>query len=197
VNSNAKKITAGRNAMDTGLTFEEQQIQAKHFINKLGIPLRELGQKELEEEIKKFLKKMQCLSLATVNPDGTPHISILDYQSDGLDIYIASAGGEKFINLELSKKVSVSIGFTDGTLESEYGLTIDGIAGVYKAPHPKFVTGMMKMKNFLEDWSRSVQPLENVIKRAVTARVIKITPEEMTYMNIPAGIPYTRWDKGK
>ena len=87
--------------MDTGLTFEEQQIQAKHFINKLGIPLKELSPNDLEEEIENFLKKLQCLSLATVNPDGTPHISILDYQSDGLDILIASAGGDKFINLEL------------------------------------------------------------------------------------------------
>ena len=181
--------------MDTGLTFEEQQIQARHFIKKLGIPLKELNRNELEEEITNFLKKLQCLSLATVNPDGTPHISILDYQSDCLDIYIASAGGEKFINLDLSKKVAVSIGFTDGTIESEYGLTIDGTASVYKAPHPKFVAGMMKMKNFLEDWSRSVQPLENIIKRAVTARVIKISPDKMTYMNLPAGIPYIRWEK--
>lgn len=182
--------------MDTGLTFEEQQLQAKHFITKLGIPLRELSRKELEAEIVKFLTKLQCLSLATVNSDGSPHISILDYQSDGLDIYIASAGGEKFRNLALSNKVSISIGFTDGTIESEYGLTIDGIAKVYKAPHPKFISGMLKMKNFLEEWSRSVQPLENIIKRVITARVIKVLPEKMIYMNLPAGVPYLRWDKG-
>lgn len=181
--------------VDAGLTFEEQQIQARHFIKKLGIPLKELKRRELEEEIKKFLKRLQCLSLGTVNPDGTPHQSILDYVSDGLTIYIASAGGAKFINLDRSKKVSLAIGFTDGTLESEYGLTIDGVAEVYTAPHPKFFSGMMKMKSFLEEWSRSVQPLENVIKRVVTARVIKITPHKMIYMNLPEGIPYMRWEK--
>ncbi|MCX5896373.1 MAG: pyridoxamine 5'-phosphate oxidase family protein [Proteobacteria bacterium] len=182
--------------MDTGLTFEEQQLQGKTFLKKLGIPVRELNHKELEEEIKKFLKKLQCLSLASVNPDGTPHQTILDYVSDGLDIIIASAGGDKFINLERSDRVAVSIGYTGGTVESEYGLTIDGIAHVYKAPHPTFITGMMKMKSFLEEWSRSVQPLENVIKRVITARVIVIKPERMTYMNLPDGIPISRWEKG-
>jgi len=181
--------------VDPGLTFEDQQEQGKYFIQKLGIPLRELNQKELEEEIKKFLTRMQCLSLATVNPDGTPHQTLLDYVSDGLDIIIASAGGDKFINLERSNRVSVSIGYTGGTVESEYGLTIDGTAEVYKAPHPKFLTGMMKMRSFLEDWSRSVLPLENIIKRVVTARVIIVKPERMTYMHIPDGVPISRWGK--
>ncbi|MCX5886759.1 MAG: hypothetical protein NT096_12765, partial [Proteobacteria bacterium] len=84
---------------------------------------------------------------------------------------------------------------TGGTVESEYGLTIDGTAEVYKAPHPKFLTGMMKMRSFLEDWSRSVLPLENIIKRVVTARVIIVKPERMTYMNIPDGVPISRWGK--
>ena len=115
--------------------------------------------------------------------------------SDGLNIIIASAGGEKFVNLADSDKVSVSIGFTDGTIESEYGLTIDGIAKVYKAPHPKFIAGMMKMKRFLEEWSKAVQPLENIIKRAVTARVIVVKPTRITYMNMPKGVPWLRWEK--
>ena len=181
--------------VDTGLTFEEQQVQARHFINKLGITLKELNKKELEEEMARFLKRLQCLSLGTVNPDGSPHQTILDYVSDGLTIYIASAGGTKFINLDRSKKVSVSIGFTDGTLESEYGLTMDGIADVYSAPHPKFLAGMAKMRSFLADWSHSVQPLEDIIKRVITARVIKITPVKIIYMNLPDGVPYMRWEK--
>ena len=49
--------------VDIGLTFEEQQKQARYFIKKLGISLKELNKKELEEEIKIFLKKLQCLSL--------------------------------------------------------------------------------------------------------------------------------------
>jgi hypothetical protein len=181
--------------VDTGLTFEEQQLQARHFIQKLNRPLKEPDRKGLEKEITKFLKRLQCLSLATVNPDGTPHQTILDYVSDGLTIYIASAGGNKFINLDRSNKVSVSIGFTDGTLESEYGLTMDGIADVYTAPHPKFILGMAKMRSFLQEWSRSVQPLEDIIKRVITARVIKISPVKMIYMNLPEGIPYMRWEK--
>ena len=182
--------------MDTGLTYEERRLQSIHFIKKLGRTLRELNNSELEKEIANFLKKLQCLSLGTVNPDGTPHQTILDYQSDGLDIIIASEGGQKFINLERSNKVSITIGFTDGTIESEYGLTIDGTAEVYTAPHPRFLTGMMKMKSFLEEWSKAVQPLENVIKRVITARVMIIKPEKMTYMNLPAGVPFSRWEKG-
>ena len=180
---------------EPGLTFEEQNEQAVYFLNRLKIPVRDLNKQELETELIDFLKQPQCLSLATVNPDGTPHQTLLDYVSSGLDIIVASAGGEKFVNLAESDKVSVSIGFTNGTIESEYGLTIDGIAKVYKAPHPKFMSGMLKMKSFLESWYESVKPLENIVKRAVTARVIIIKPVRMTYMNMPKGIPWLRWEK--
>ena len=180
---------------EPGLTFEEQNEQTKYFLNKLGVPVKNLNKQEMKSELIDFLKQPQCLSLATVNPDGTPHQTLLDYVSDGLDIYVASAGGEKFVNLADSDKVSVSIGFTGGTMESEYGLTIDGTAKVYKAPHPKFVGGMIKMKSFLENWYKAVQPLENIIKRAVTARVIVITPDRMVYMNMPRGVPWLRWEK--
>jgi len=179
--------------MEPGLTFEDQQVQAKHFLSKLGIPVKELDRTGLEKEIETFLKRMQCLSLATVNPDGSPHQTLLDYVSDGTTIYIASAGGEKFVNLDKSNRVSVSIGFTGGTIESEYGLIIDGTARVYKAPHPKFMTGMLKLKGFLEEWSKSVQPLEDILKKVVTARVIVIKPDQMTYMNMPEGVPWMRW----
>ena len=183
------------NIADAGLTFEDQQEQAEYLLKKLNIPIKRLNRKELEQEVAEFLKKPQCLSLATVNPDGTPHQTILDYVSDDLDIYIASAGGDKFVNLDKSNKVSVTIGFTNGYIESEYGLIIDGTAEVNKAPHPKFIMGMMKMKSFLEEWSKAVQPMENIIKRVVTARTIKITPDRMTYMNLPGGVPWVRWEK--
>jgi hypothetical protein len=142
---------------EPGLTFEEQNDQTKYFLNKLGVPVKNLNKQELESELIDFLKQPQCLSLATVNPDGTPHQTLLDYVSDGLDI--------------------------------------DGTAKVYKAPHPKFVGGMIKMKSFLENWYKAVQPLENIIKRAVTARVIVITPDRMAYMNMPKGVPWLRWEK--
>ena len=177
-----------------GLVFEDRQKLMVHFIERLKIPLRMLNKAELEKEIAEFLKKKQCLSLATVNPDGTPHQSILDYVSDGTKIYIASEGGEKFRALEHSDSVSVTIGFSGGTVESEYGLTIDGKAKIYKAPNPKYVSGMLKLKNFLMDWSASVQPMENILKKAINARLIVVTPHRMTYMNIPDGVPLLRWE---
>jgi len=180
---------------EPGLTFEEQQEQAEYFLKKLNIPIKRLSRTELEAEVSAFLKQPQCLSLATVNPDGTPHQTILDYVSDGLVIYIASAGGEKFVNLDASRKVSATIGFTNGYIESEYGLIIDGTAEVHKPPHPRFMAGMLKMKGFLEEWSKAVQPMENIIKRVVTARTIKISPDRITYMNMPAGVPWSRWEK--
>ena len=183
--------------MAYGLTLEDRHKLMKHFIRKLQTPEKILDKEGLQKEIERFLKQKQCLSLATINPDGTPHLSILDYVSDGLDIYIASAGGQKFVNLAQNQRVAVAIGYTGGTVESEYGLTIDGIAEVHRAPHPKFIAGMSKMRDFLQEWSKSVQPLENVLKKVVTARVIKITPERMTYMNMPKGIAWARWEREK
>jgi len=138
--------------------------------------------------------KKQCLSLATVNLDGSPHQTVLDYVSDGLTIYIASEGGEKFKNLEESDKVSISIGFSDGTVESEYGLTIDGVAKIYGAPHPKYLAGIMKLKGFIEQWSKSIQPIENILSKAINTKLIVVTPYRMFYMNIPDGIPLSSWE---
>ena len=58
---------------EPGLTFEEQNEQTKYFLNKLGVPVKNLNKQELESELIDFLKQPRCLSLATVNPDGTPH----------------------------------------------------------------------------------------------------------------------------
>ena len=80
---------------EPGLTFEEQNEQTKYFLNKLGVPVKNLNKQEMKSELIDFLKQSQCLSLATVNPDGTPHQNLLDYVSDGLDVYVASADGEK------------------------------------------------------------------------------------------------------
>ncbi len=182
---------------DYGLTFEERQQLISHNIKKLQTPLKVLDQEGLKQEIEQFLKKKQCLSLAMVSPAGFPHQSILDYQSDGIDIYIASEGGEKFQCLEISDRVSVSIGFSDGTVESEYGLTLDGVAKVYKAPHPKYISGIMKLKDFIMEWSRSIQPMENILSKAISTRLIKVTPYRMTYMNIPEGITLSRWERNE
>ena len=180
--------------MAKGLTLEDRQQLMSHFIRKLEIPEKNLDNQGLQKEIEAFLKKKQCLTLATINPDGSPHVSILDYVSDGLDLYMATEGGDKLSNLEGTNKVAVSIGFSDGTVESEYGLMMDGIAKVYRAPHPKYVTGMMKLKNFVMEWSKSIQPMENVLKKAITSSLIKVTPFRMTYMNIPDGIPLMLWE---
>ena len=95
--------------------------------------------------------------------------------------------GRFFLGLTITLSL-ILIGFEWTTLSTK-------LAEVYAAPHPKFLAGMAKMKSFLEEWSRSVQPLENIIKRIVTARIIKITPHKMIYMNLPEGIPYMRWEK--
>ncbi|RMF94423.1 MAG: pyridoxamine 5'-phosphate oxidase family protein [Candidatus Schekmanbacteria bacterium] len=178
-----------------GITLEERQLQIKHNIKKLGIPLKELNKKELEEEIKRFLKRKQCLTLATIGPDGYPRTSLLDYQSDGLTIYMVSEGGEKFRNLEYSNKVAISIGFSDGTAQSEYGLTMQGEAKVYKAPSPNYMKALLKLRPFLEEWGKALLPMENVVKRAFTARAIVVEPIRMTYMNIPDGVPLMSWEK--
>jgi len=185
------------NKIDLGQTFEERQVGIRGNIQKIGIPLRDLNKKELEEEIKKFLKRKQCLSLATVSPDGVPRISLLDYQSDGLDIIMASEGGEKFRNLHYSRKVAISIGFSDGTAPSEYGLTVQGEAEIFKAPDPRYLQCMMKMKPFLEEWAKAVTKIsiDQAIKRAFTVRAIKVSPLKMTYMNIPDGVPLLSWER--
>jgi len=178
-----------------GLTFEDRRKLMIHQIGRLKIPLRDLDREALEQEIARFLKRKQCLSLATINPDGTPHQTIVDYVSSGTDVFIASEGGEKFRALQHSDKVSITIGFSDGTVESEYGLTIDGVAKVYTAPHPKYLAGILRLKDFVMEWSRAIQPIENILSKAINTKLIVVTPYRMTYMSMPEGVPLSRWER--
>ena len=178
-----------------GITPEERQLQNIQSLKKLGVPVKEFNKKQLEQEIIAFLKRKQCLTLATTGSDGYPRTSILDYQSDGLTLYMVSEGGENFRNIEHTDEVAISIGFSDGTAPSEYGLTMQGRVKVYKAPSPNYMKALLKLRPFLEEWGKALLPMENVLKRTIMARAIKFTPEKMTYMNLPDGVPLMLWEK--
>ena len=75
------------------LTEEERDKVFDAMIKLLGVERKHPSKKELEEEIIDYLSKKHPCSLATCGKDGMPRISVVDYISEGLIIYIMSEGG--------------------------------------------------------------------------------------------------------
>ena len=86
------------------LTEEEREQMLEEGFTMMHIERKHLSKKELEKEIIDYLSKKHPCSLATCGKDGVPRISIADYVSEGLTIYIFSEGGDKFKNLKENNK---------------------------------------------------------------------------------------------
>jgi len=128
--------------MDTGLSFEEQQIQAKHFINKLGIPLRELDQKELEGEIKKL---QQIAIKAGIEPQ-IP-IEKIDPEQEEKKMDLITYHDFKKIDLRVARILSAEpVEKTDKLLRIQIDLGSEQrqiVAGIAEAYTPEELTGKL------------------------------------------------------
>ncbi|MFX0003558.1 MAG: pyridoxamine 5'-phosphate oxidase family protein [Candidatus Hodarchaeota archaeon] len=68
--------------------------------------------KDLENEVRKVLKKKNWLVLCTVDDKSVPHSSVVVYQSDGYVIYsITGKNTLKAKNIRINSKVAITIPF--------------------------------------------------------------------------------------
>ena len=70
-----------------------------------------------------------------------PRISVVDYVNDGLNLYIFSAGGGGFKNINENNQVSIGIGTSTQTIRSVRGINIEGIADVFTEDEDEFAFG--------------------------------------------------------
>ena len=130
---------------------EEQRDQMiEGMIKMLGLERIHPSREELEKEILDYLSKNHPCSLATCGKDGTPRISVVDYNNDGLTLYIMTEGGAKLKNIKENNKVAIGIGTSSQSMRSVRGVNIWGTADIFTDDTPEFAKGLELFKPFLE-----------------------------------------------
>ncbi len=173
------------------LTEKEREEMVDKYYEIMKIERKHLSKEELEKEIIDYLEKKHPCSLATCGKDGVPRISVVDYMSDGLIIYIVSEGGEKFKNIRENNKVAIGIGTSAKTTLSVRGVNIWGIAKVFTEETEEFAHGMKLFGKIIKDIRTSAKTSFEMPKGLL--RMIKITPTKMVYHHNVKGIKNAHW----
>ena len=127
-----------------------------------------------EEQLKQFLSQKYLLNIASVNPDGYPHVVPVWFDYDGKDFLVSTARkSKKARNLNADTKAGFSI--------AEQGLPYDAVVGYGDVTITDDVDGVLLLKlakKYLppEKVDRYWQELMNDNGKRV---VIRITPRWM------------------
>ncbi|KRQ87509.1 Pyridoxamine 5'-phosphate oxidase [Caloramator mitchellensis] len=129
-----------------------------------------LSREELQNSVKNFLKEHIQGSLATVL-DGVPRSSpVLYFFSDDFNIYIVSAGGEKFKAIEKNNNVCLLVNTEYLDFRRIKGVQIFGKAQIGEVN-----------SNLYEEGKRVIE--NNNFKLRGDEKIIKIVPDEIIYLD--------------
>jgi len=175
------------------LTDDEREKMLEGLFRLLKITRWHPDRAELEREIIDYLSKNHPLTLATTDADGNPHVSVVDYVNDGLELYVFSEGGEKFKNIAHNKNVAVGIGTSARTITSVRGLNIKGTADVFTDDTVEFKRAFALFKPLIDDFERRTGA--PVSFPPGMARIIRIAPHRMVYFHYLRGIAHAVWQR--
>ena len=87
-----------------------------------------------KEDVWEFIKQQKCLQVATINKDGTPHLTTLFFGIlDDAIVFETFTKSQKIVNLNRDPRIAVLL--EDGTLYEELrGVSINAVAEVYSEP---------------------------------------------------------------
>ena len=125
-----------------------------------------------DEEIDQFLAGTRSMTLATIGPDGQPHLVAMWFAViDGEICFETKAKSQKAINLSRNPKVSLLV--EDGaTYEQLRGVSIEGTAEVIDDPEFLWRIGVNIWERHYAPYSDDVKPfVEAMLNKRVAVRV--------------------------
>ena len=174
------------------VTEEQRDRIIEGMITLLGLERKHPSREELENEIIDYLSKKHPCTLATCGKKGIPRVSVVDYVSDGLTIYIMSEGGVKFRNIKENKSVAIGIGTSTQTMRSVRGVNISGIADVFTDETPEFANGLQLFRPFIEDIEKMTGKPVKMPKGIM--KLICVIPKQIVYFHYNKGIGNALWE---
>ena len=125
-----------------------------------------------DEEIAEFLEQSRVATMATIGPDGTPHLVAMWYAViDGQIWFETKAKSQKAVNLKRDSRVTVLIesGHTYDTLK---GVSFEGTATVVDDPEALWKVGVSVWERYTGPYTEEMRPfVEIMLNKRVAVRV--------------------------
>ncbi|MET8774761.1 PPOX class F420-dependent oxidoreductase [Nocardia sp. NPDC004654] len=126
-----------------------------------------------DAEIAEFLKRSRIATLATLGPQGRPHLTAMWFALiDGEIWFETKAKSQKAVNLRRDPRVTCMIE-AGQTYDQLRGVSIEGRAEIIDDPERLFAVGVSVWERYTGPYSDEVRPLvENMLNKRVAVRVV-------------------------
>jgi PPOX class probable F420-dependent enzyme len=126
-----------------------------------------------DDEIGEFLTRSRTATMATVGPDGTPHLVAMWYAViDGELWFETKAKSQKAVNLRRGPRITVLV--EDGqTYDQLRGVSIEGRAEIVEDPDRLFAMGVQMWERYFGPYTEEIRSgVEQMLNKRVAVRVI-------------------------
>ena len=125
-----------------------------------------------DEEIREFIDHSRTCTMATVGPDGTPHLVAMWYAVlDGQIWFETKSRAQKTVNLRRNPRITCMI--EDGvTYDTLRGVSIEGTGVVVDDPDALWKVGVNVFERYTGPYSDEMKPfVETMLNKRVAVRV--------------------------
>ncbi|MCV7029019.1 pyridoxamine 5'-phosphate oxidase family protein [Mycobacterium sherrisii] len=126
-----------------------------------------------DEEIADFVEKSRTGTLATVGPDGHPHLTAMWYAVVDGEIWLETkAKSQKAVNLTRDPRVSFLI--EDGhTYDTLRGVSFEGVAEIVDDPDVSHRVGVSVWERYTGPYTDEMKPfVEQMMNKRVCVRIV-------------------------
>ena len=125
-----------------------------------------------EEEIADFVVRSRTGTMATVGPDGQPHLVAMWYGVIDGDIWVETkVKSQKVVNIKRNPRVSFMI--EDGmTYDSLRGVAFEGVAEIHDDPDTIFAVGVSVWERYNGPYTDDLKPaVDMMMNKRVAVRI--------------------------
>ncbi|WP_174183960.1 pyridoxamine 5'-phosphate oxidase family protein [Nocardia barduliensis] len=126
-----------------------------------------------DTEIIEFLQRSRIATLATIGPNGTPHLTAMWYALiDGEIWFETKAKSQKAVNLRRDPRVTCMVE-AGQTYDQLRGVSIEGRAEIIEDAEKLFAVGVSVWERYNGPYSEQVRPMvEAMLHKRVAVRVV-------------------------
>ncbi len=128
-----------------------------------------------DDEVLAFLERSRTATMATVGPDGTPHLVAMWYAVvDGQVWFETKAKSQKVVNLRRDPRLTVMV--EDGlTYDALRGVALEGTGAIVDDPDALWDVGVSVWERYNGPYSEEVRPLVEVMLHKRVAVRLDVT----------------------
>jgi PPOX class probable F420-dependent enzyme len=126
-----------------------------------------------DAEITEFLQRSRIATLATIGPNGAPHLTAMWYALiDGEVWFETKAKSQKAVNLRRDPRITCMVE-AGQTYDQLRGISIEGHAQIIDDPDKLYAVGVSVWERYTGPYSEEVRPfVEQMLNKRIAVRVI-------------------------